>query len=101
MKKKIKELIEKAVSTVSSVIDWFATDGLLHILVVFAIFNFLASLIPAGWALLIAEVIGLVWELRSLVTGKGTGTAAWKDILCDNIGLVFGLINYMLYVIKF
>ena len=64
---------------------WVRTDGLLHILAVYAIvFTFYIPL-PLWGADIVAVGIFLLKEMVDLITKKGT--AEWHDVICDLIGL--------------
>ena len=76
---------------------WVRTDCLLHILVCDLIALWLAGMVPLWVALLVAFVIGVLYELWQLLSKKGC--AEWHDIACDAIGVVLAAIQVGLWLL--
>lgn len=76
---------------IGKILNWFGTDGLTHILVSLVLCAVLAVFLPWWAAALITLAIGvakeLIWD-----RWMGRGTADWHDIICDAVGIVWGVV---------
>ena len=75
--------------SINKIISWLGQDGLAHIVCCAALCGLLGLILPL-WVSIVATVavgIGkeLVWD-----KWLGKGTASWKDVLCDLIGIAVG-----------
>lgn len=66
------------------------TDGMKHI-ILSAILTVVAKwLLPVWVAVALVLLIGIIKEIYDRVSGKGC--AEWKDIICDIIGILIGIL---------
>ena len=66
-------------------------DGLLHIVGMAFLFVLLKLFgCPVLFCVLICMAVGIVKELYDLISRKGT--AEFKDVICDIIGIIIGLL---------
>lgn len=77
---------------IGQILNWFGTDGLAHVLVSLVLCAVLAALLPWWAAALITLAIGIVKELVWDKLLK-KGTAEWRDIIADAVGIVGGCCN--------
>lgn len=77
--------------------EWVSVDGLLHILVCALIVLVFGAFLPLWAAFIVAVVVGIVKEVYDLLSRKGT--PEWRDLLCDLIGIVLGLLIATLWLI--
>lgn len=73
------------------VINFLGTDGLLHIVCSSFIAAVLGVFLPVHIAALVTLGVGILKELVWDLAMK-RGTAQWKDVLCDVIGILIGII---------
>lgn len=73
----------------NKIISWLGQDGLAHIVCCAALCGLLGLVLPLWVAALATLVVGAAKEL---VWDKwfGKGTASWKDLLCDLVGIAVG-----------
>ena len=76
---------------------WVSTDGLLHLLVCSLIILVFGAFMPLWAAVIIAIVIGTLKELYDLISRKGT--PEWRDLICDIVGIIVGLLIAVLWLI--
>lgn len=71
------------------ILNYIGQDGLLHILCCTVLVSVIGIALPLWVAIIATFVMGvakeLVWDLW-----LGRGTASWKDVLCDLIGIAVG-----------
>lgn len=71
------------------ILTYFGQDGLLHILCSLVLCAVLAAFLPLWVAVLATLVIGaakeLVWDMA-----MKKGTAEWRDIVSDTVGILLG-----------
>lgn len=72
---------------------WVRTDGLLHIGYAALIFLSLEPFMPWWVAAIITVVLFIIKEIYDRHHG---GCAEWHDIICDCIGLAYGIIIFLL-----
>lgn len=76
---------------IAKILGYFGQDGLAHILVSLILYAVLAAFLPWWAAALITLAIGvakeLIWD-----RWMGRGTADWHDIICDAVGIVWGVV---------
>ena len=77
--------------------EWLSLDGLLHLLVCTVIVLFFGAFLPLWGAIIVAMVAGMVKEIYDLISQKGT--PEWRDLVCDLIGIVLGLIIATLWLL--
>lgn len=79
-------------------LKYFGQDGLAHILVSLVLCTVLGVFLPLWAAVLIALAIGiakeLVWDLW-----MEKGTAEWRDIVSDAVGILLGVLIIILYTL--
>ena len=75
--------------SMNKIISWLGQDGLAHIACCAALCGLLGLVLPL-WAAALATLA--VGAAKELVYDKwlGKGTASWKDLLCDIIGIAVG-----------
>lgn len=73
----------------NKIISWLGQDGLAHIVCCAALCGLLGLVLPLCAAALVTLAVGVAKEL---VWDKwlGKGTASWKDLLCDLVGIAVG-----------
>ena len=76
---------------IGKILNWFGQDGLAHVLVSLILCAVLGVFLPLWAAVLITLAIGvakeLIWD-----RWMGRGTADWHDIICDAVGIVWGVV---------
>lgn len=79
-------------------LKYFGQDGLLPILCSLVLCAVLGAFLPLWAAVLIALAIGiakeLVWDLW-----LEKGTAEWRDIVSDAVGILLGVLIIILYTL--
>ena len=70
--------------------DKLGFDGLKHIIVSAIIITILNIFLPIWLSATITLVIGIGKELYDKISDKGC--AEWKDIVCDIIGIIIGVL---------
>lgn len=80
---------------VEKVWKWVRSDGLLHIACSALIVLSFAAFLPIWAAVLIAAIAGVAKEIYDRLNG---GVAEWHDILCDAIGIVYGVCVCLLWL---
>lgn len=80
------------------ILGYFGQDGLLHILCSLVLCAVLAAFLPWWAAVLISLAVGfikeLVWDLW-----MEKGTAEWRDIVSDAVGILLGILIIILYAL--
>ena len=80
------------------ILGYFGQDGLLHILCSLVLCAVLAAFLPWWAAVLISLAVGfikeLVWDLW-----MEKGTAEWRDIVSDAVGILLGVLIIILYTL--
>lgn len=78
----------------SKISDWvrerIGFDGLLHIVLSAIMVGSLKHIIGALGAVAVVALIGIGKEIYDRRTGKGC--AEWKDIACDLVGIIVGVL---------
>lgn len=69
---------------------WMGSDGMMHVILSALICVVLNIVLPWELAALITFDIGLGKELYDKVSGKGC--AEWKDLVCDLVGILIGVL---------
>ena len=74
---------------IGKVVNYVGTDGLLHILCSAILVGLIDFFFPLYVAIIATFAIGV---FKELVWDKwlGRGTFAWKDLLCDLLGILIG-----------
>ena len=79
-------------------LKYFGQDGLAHILVSLVLCAVLGVFLPLWAAVLIVLAIGiakeLVWDLW-----LEKGTAEWRDIVSDAVGILLGILIIILHAL--
>lgn len=65
-------------------------DGLTHIIVMAIISKLVLFIVPVWVMLVIMFIVAVSKELLDRFTGQGS--AEWKDLLCDVIGILIAMI---------
>lgn len=81
---------------IGKALNWFGQDGLAHILVSLILCAVLAAFMPVWIAALVAIAIGFIKELVWDKLLK-KGTAEWRDIIADAVGVLLGVFIIILY----
>ena len=83
---------------IGKILAWFGADGLTHILVSLVLCAVLGVFLPLWAAVIIALSVGfikeLVWDLW-----MEKGTAEWRDIVSDAVGILLGVLIIILYTL--
>lgn len=81
---------------IGRLLKYFGQDGLTHILVSLVLCAVLGVFLPLWAAVLITLSVGfikeLVWDLW-----MEKGTAEWRDIVSDAVGILLGVLIIILY----
>jgi hypothetical protein len=73
------------------IIKLIGTDGLLHFSISLALSNILCALgLPSWLVFSMVVALGVSKEVYDKATGKGS--AEWKDLICDIVGAIFGIL---------
>ena len=80
---------------INKLLSYFKQDGLLHILVSLVLCAIIAAFLPLWASALISIAVGgikeLIWDLW-----LKKGTAEWRDIISDTIGILIGTVIIMI-----
>lgn len=80
------------------ILTYFGQDGLAHILCSLVLCAVLGAFMPLWAAVLVTLAVGvakeLVWDLW-----LKKGTAEWRDIVSDSVGIVLGVLIIILYAL--
>ena len=80
---------------IGKILNWFGQDGLAHILVSLVLCAVLGAFLPLWAAVVITLALGfikeLVWDLW-----LEKGTAEWRDIVSDAVGILLGVLIIIL-----
>lgn len=83
---------------IGKVLNWFGVDGLAHVLVSLVLSAVLGVFLPLWAAAIITLAVGfikeLVWDLW-----LEKGTAEWRDIVSDAVGILLGVLIIILYAL--
>ena len=83
---------------IGRLLKYFGQDGLTHILVSLVLCAVLGMFLPLWAAVLITLSVGfikeLVWDLW-----MEKGTAEWRDIVSDAVGILLGVLIIILYTL--
>ena len=71
-----------------------AMDGALHILCSLIILLVLSAFCPLWASVCLTFVVGIGKEVYDRLWGSGF---SWKDLLCDAVGIVIGIIIVLLF----
>lgn len=66
------------------------TDGMKHFILTATLTALLALVLPAWMAALITTAVGTGKEIHDRISGRGA--AQWKDVLCNLLGTLVGMI---------
>lgn len=74
---------------IGKVLNWFGVDGLAHVLASLVLCAVLGAFMPLWAAVLVTLAVGvakeLVWDMW-----LGKGTAEWRDMVSDTVGIALG-----------
>ena len=77
------------------ILGYFGQDGLLHILCSLVLCAVLGAFLPLWAAVLVTLAMGVAKELvGDLWLGKGT--AEWRDMVSDAVGVLLGVVLVLL-----
>lgn len=83
---------------IGKILNWFGQDGLAHILVSLVLCAVLGAFLPLWAAVLVTLAMGvakeLVWDLW-----LSKGTAEWRDMVSDSVGIALGVLIIILYAL--
>lgn len=83
---------------IGRLLKYFGQDGMTHILVSLVLCAVLGVFLPLWAAVLITLSVGfikeLVWDLW-----MEKGTAEWRDIVSDAVGILLGVLIIILYTL--
>ena len=83
---------------IAKILGYFGQDGLAHILVSLILCAVLAAFLPWWAAVLISLAVGFIKELVWDKLLK-KGTAEWRDIIADAVGVLLGVFIIILYAL--
>lgn len=69
---------------------WMGNDGMAHVILSALICGVLNLFLPWELAAMITLAVGIGKELYDRISGKGC--SEWKDILCDIVGILIGVL---------
>ena len=69
---------------------WMGSDGMSHLILSAIIAVFLSLFLPLELAAMITLAVGIGNELYDRISGKGC--SEWKDIVCDIVGILIGVL---------
>ena len=70
--------------------SWMGSDGMMHVILSAFIASVLNLFIPWEVAAVITLAVGFGKELYDRISGKGC--SEWKDLICDLIGVLIGVL---------
>lgn len=76
---------------------WMRSDGLLHASLSALLILILCPIVGSFFAIVGTVAVGVGKEVYDEQSGKGY--AEIHDIICDGLGIIFGLLIYLLYII--
>lgn len=95
----MKNLIEKIKTILSWIISKEGSDGEAHIIVCILLTSIISMLTNVGLGVFTAIIAGMGKEVNDITKGD-----TWKnsvhDLICDAIGIAFGLIIYVFHYLK-
>ena len=77
MMKKLKEIL-----------NWVAVDGLLHLLVCYAMMLALTPVVGVWWATAATVTVAVFKEVFDALCGRNTWSQMVHDFICDGVGLL-------------
>jgi len=83
---------------IGRLLKYFGQDGLAHILVSLVLCTVLGVFLPLWAAVLITLSVGFIKELVWDLWLK-KGTAEWRDIVSDAVGILLGVLIIILYTL--
>ncbi len=83
---------------IAKILGYFGQDGLAHMLVSLILCAVLAAFLPWWAAVLISLAVGFIKELVWDKLLK-KGTAEWRDIIADAVGVLLGVLIIILYTL--
>lgn len=81
---------------IGRLLKYFGQDGLTHILVSLVLCAVLGVFLPLWAAVLVTLAVGVAKELVWDMWMK-KGTAEWRDIIADAVGVLLGVFIIILY----
>ena len=81
---------------IGRLLKYFGQDGLAHILVCLVLCAVLGAFLPLWAAVLVTLAVGFIKELVWDKLLK-KGTAEWRDIIADAVGILLGVFIIILY----
>lgn len=79
-------------------LKYFGQDGLAHILASLVLCAVLGVFLPLWAAVIIALAVGFIKEVVWDMAMK-KGTAEWRDIVSDAVGILLGVLIIILYTL--
>lgn len=79
-------------------LKYFGQDGLTHILVSLVLCAVLGAFLPLWAAVIIALAVGIIKELVWDLWLK-KGTAEWRDMVSDAVGVLLGVLIIILHAL--
>lgn len=83
---------------IGRLLKYFGQDGLTHILVSLVLCAVLGVFLPLWAAVLVTLAVGVAKELVWDMWMK-KGTAEWRDIIADAVGVLLGVFIIILYTL--
>lgn len=83
---------------IGKVLNWFGVDGLAHVLASLVLCAVLGAFLPLWAAVLVTLAVGVAKELVWDMWMK-KGTAEWRDMVSDTVGIVLGVLIIILYAL--
>lgn len=73
---------------IKAILIWIATDGLLHILVCYAIMLALTPVVGLWWAIAATASAAVAKKVFDALCGRNTWSQMAHDFICDGVGLL-------------
>lgn len=73
---------------IKQILNWIATDGLLHIQTCYAMMLTLQPMVEIWWAKAITATCAIGKEVVDVLRGKNTWEQVRHDLICDAIGIL-------------
>lgn len=73
---------------IKKIISWVAVDGLLHLLVCYAMMLALTPVVGLWWAVAATASVAVAKEVFDALCGRNTWSQMSHDFICDGVGLL-------------
>lgn len=84
---------------IKDILRWIATDGLLHILMCYAMMLALSPMVGVWWSMLATSLAALVKEAMDFFVQKDNDKEqVIHDLICDAVGIMAALITMLIWM---